>query len=195
MDLVNVAHLHLLLNHFPTIGTVVGIGLILLAFVRRNDHLLRASLEVFFAIALLTLPVYLGGVAALTVVQGRSGFSEGAATAHQNAALLAFFLMEITGAVAWFGLWQGRRNSRPGRSTVGTVVLLSVLTLVLMGRAANMGGEISHPEIRISEDAAPVEEPSPSRPGGSAPSRSPGPWRPTPGCGRRPRACTSSGSA
>jgi uncharacterized membrane protein len=158
MDLVNVAHLHLLLNHFPTIGTVVGIGLILLAFVRRNDHLLRASLEVFFAIALLTLPVYLSGVAAQTVVEGRTGVSMPAITAHQDAALLAFMLMEITGAVAWLGLWQSRRNSRPGRSTLATVVLLSVVTLVLMGRAATIGGEISHAEIRISEDAAPLED-------------------------------------
>ncbi|HEY6360575.1 MAG TPA: hypothetical protein VIX63_05700 [Vicinamibacterales bacterium] len=158
MDLVNVAHLHLLLNHFPTIGTVVGLGLLLLAFARRNDHLVRASLEVFFLIALLTLPAYLTGVAAQTVVQGRAGVSDAAITAHQNAALLAFLLMEVTGALAWFGLWQSRRNSRPGRSTLGTVLLLSVVTVVLMGRAATYGGEISHPEIRISADAPPVED-------------------------------------
>jgi uncharacterized membrane protein len=158
MNLVNVAHLHLLLNHFPTIGTVVGLGLLLLAFVRRNDHLLRASLEVFFLIALVTLPTYLTGVAAQAAVQDRDGVSVAAITAHQDAALLAFLLMAATGAVAWFGLWQGRRNTRAGRSTVATVLLLSVLTLVLMGRAATVGGEISHPEIRASEEAAPVDD-------------------------------------
>ena len=32
----DLAHLHLLLNHVPTVGTILGLGLLLLAFVRRN---------------------------------------------------------------------------------------------------------------------------------------------------------------
>jgi hypothetical protein len=35
---INLAHLHLLLNHIPTVGTVVALGLLLLAFARRNEH-------------------------------------------------------------------------------------------------------------------------------------------------------------
>ena len=60
---INIPHLHLLLNHVPTVGTVVGLGLLLLAMARRNDHLVHSSLEVLFAVALVTLPVYLTGVA------------------------------------------------------------------------------------------------------------------------------------
>ena len=36
---VNLTHLHLLLNHVPTVGSVVALGLLLLAFVRRDEHL------------------------------------------------------------------------------------------------------------------------------------------------------------
>ena len=57
------AHLHLLINHFPTVGTILGIGLFLLSFVRKNDHLRKVSLEVFFLIALVTIPVYMTGQA------------------------------------------------------------------------------------------------------------------------------------
>ena len=39
-------HLHLLLNHVPTVGAVAALGLLLLSFVRRNEHLARAGLEV-----------------------------------------------------------------------------------------------------------------------------------------------------
>ena len=58
MPFMNLTHLHLLLNHVPTVGTVIGVGLFLLALVRRNEHLKHASLEVFYLIALATLPVY-----------------------------------------------------------------------------------------------------------------------------------------
>lgn len=152
-ELVNVAHLHLLLNHVPTIGTVVGVGLFLLALLRRNDHLKHASLEVFFVIALLTLPAYLTGVAAEMAIEGRPGVSEAAIDAHHDRALLAFLFMEITGFVAWLGLWQFRRLARPAAWTQWAVLLLSVVTLALVTNAANAGGEIRHPEIRLDENA------------------------------------------
>jgi len=53
---MNLAHIHLLLNHFPTIGTIIGIGLFLVGLAAKSDDLKRASLVVFLGIALLTLP-------------------------------------------------------------------------------------------------------------------------------------------
>ena len=61
---MTLAHLHLVMNHVPTVGSVAALGLLLLGFVRRNDHLKHVGLEVLFVIALLTLPVYVSGVAA-----------------------------------------------------------------------------------------------------------------------------------
>jgi hypothetical protein len=151
---ITIPHLHLLLNHVPTVGTVVGVGLLLLALVRRNDHLVHSSLEVLFAVAMLTLPVYLTGVAAEEAVQGLTGVAGEAIKTHESAALLAFIWMQVTGLVAWLGLWQSRRNSRASRGTVASVLLLSVLTLVLMARAASIGGEIRHPEIAANALAA-----------------------------------------
>ena len=146
-ELVNVAHLHLLLNHFPVIGTVVAFGLFLLSLVRRNDSLTRVSYEVLFVIALLTLPVYMSGTAAQAALLGQAGVSEPAMTAHQDAALLAFTIMEITGAIAWLGLWQFRRMPRPAAWVSPAILLLTTVTIVLMTSAANVGAEIRHPEI------------------------------------------------
>ena len=151
---INIPHLHLLMNHVPTVGTVVGLGLLLLALVRRNDHLTRASLEVFFVIALLTLPVYLTGVAAEEAIEGMDGVSGGAIETHEAAALLAFVWMQITGLAAWLALWQSRRVARPPKASVGAVLVLSLLTVTLMGRAATIGGQIRHPEIVVGGEAA-----------------------------------------
>lgn len=157
---LTIPHLHLLLNHVPTVGTVAGLGLLLLALVRRSDHLLRASLEVLFVIALVTLPVYLTGVAAGDAIQALDGVSPMAIETHETAALLAFVWMQVTGLVAWLALWQSRRLPRPPRASVGAVLLLSVLTVALMGRAATIGGEIRHPEILANPEAATVDAPS-----------------------------------
>jgi hypothetical protein len=147
---VNLAHLHLLLNHVPTIGTVAALCLLVLAFTRRNEHLKHAGLEVLFAIAVVTVPVYMTGVAAHRELRGVAGLSDSTIRAHQDAALWALAVMEFAGFAAWLALWQIRRRGRAARGMLPAVMVLLVLSLAIMARAANIGGEIQHPEIGAS---------------------------------------------
>lgn len=144
---MNLVHLHLLLNHVPTVGTIVALGLLLLAFAKKSDDLTRGSLALFFAIALVSLPTYMSGYAAEDVVKQRPGVNLELVAQHQSAAFLALVFMEATGVVAWFGLWQARKPTGRSKWTAPFVLLLAVLTIVLMAGAANIGGEITHPEI------------------------------------------------
>ena len=72
---MNLAHLHLVINHVPTIGSVAALGVLLLGYVRRNDHLKHVGLEVLFIVALLTLPVYVTGAASYFEIRARPGVS------------------------------------------------------------------------------------------------------------------------
>jgi uncharacterized membrane protein len=150
---VNLEHLHLLLNHVPTVGSVVALGLLLLALVRRAEPLKHAGLEVLFVIAVLTLPVYVSGVAAHLKLRDRPELSDTAMRVHQDAALAGFAVTEFAGFVAWIALWQSRRRGRASRGLVPAVTLLSIVALALMARAATLGGEIRHPEIRTGPSA------------------------------------------
>jgi len=143
----DLAHVHLLINHFPTIGMILGLGLLLLSFVRKNDHLKKVSLEVLFLIALATLPVYVSGQAAAETLKGQAGVSAEAVVAHNDAALASFIMMEITGFFAWLVLWRMRRIGWPTKGLTYTVLVLAVMTVAAVARAANIGGDIRHPEI------------------------------------------------
>ena len=70
---MNLAHVHLLLNHFPVIGTIIGLGLFLVSLFGKSDDLKRASLVIFLGIALLTIPTYLSGNGCPARDQGSSG--------------------------------------------------------------------------------------------------------------------------
>ena len=160
---MNVAHLHLVMNHVPTVGSVVALGLLLLSFVRRNEHLRHVGLELLFVIALVTLPVYVTGVAGQYELRDRPDVSADAMSSHHDAALIGFTVMEFAGFAAWVALWQSRRRGpstalgagRPGRGLVSAVTVLLIVALAIMGRAANLGGEIRHPEIRAAAALAP----------------------------------------
>ncbi len=150
---MNYAELHLLLNHFPIIGTIVGLGLFLVSFVGKNDDLRRGSYIVFVAIALISIPTFLSGFGAQLMIKG-PGVSDALLQRHQGAALLSLWFMEATGALALAGLWQSQRISHPARWNVSAVLLFSLLTTGLMARTGSTGGDIRHPEDRPSQAAA-----------------------------------------
>ena len=145
---MNLTHVHLLLNHFPTIGMIVGLGLFIVAIMTRSDHLKSASLVTFFGIALLSIPTFASGTAAALALSKNPEVSKPMVDAHETAAFEALGVMELTGALAWLGLWQRRRLSRFPNATLSVVLLLALVSFGLMGRAASIGGDIRHAEIR-----------------------------------------------
>jgi uncharacterized membrane protein len=149
---VNLAHLHLLLNHFPTVGLGIALGLLLAALLKKSEDLKQASFVAFFLLGLVAIPVYLTGSAAQVVLEDQPNVSQQVMAAHKDAALLALILMEITGLVAWIALWRFRRWHQTA------VLVLAIVTFGLMARAANIGGHIRHPEIRAAATAEPVPE-------------------------------------
>ena len=157
---MNFAHLHLIMNHVPTIGSVAALGLLFLGYARRNDHLKHVGLELLFVIAVLTLPVYVSGVAAHQELRQMklASVSDDAIRVHQDAAIIGFTLIQFAGFVAWTALWQWKRHGRAARGMVPACTGLLLLSLAVMGWVANLGGEIRHPEI-LAGAAAPDGNP------------------------------------
>jgi hypothetical protein len=149
MDLIPTSgpHLHILLNHFPSIGTVIALGLFLTSYRLKSDDLRRSSLVLFLLLGLLSIPTYISGAAAKWAIQRNAGISVDVISAHQDAALLAFTFLGITGCLAWLALWQERRFSRTPDWNLIAVLGVAIVSLILMTRTGNIGGHINHPEL------------------------------------------------
>jgi len=158
---MDLTHIHLLLNHFPTIGYLIGGGLFILALITKSDDLKRASLVVLLGIALLAIPTYMSGNGAQDGIKGLPGVSKSLIEAHESAALVAIGFMLFTGAFAWLALWQFRRLRRVPNWNLAVILVLTVASFGLMARASNLGGEIRHEEIRaVQGKGAPVAPPA-----------------------------------
>jgi uncharacterized membrane protein len=159
---LNLAHLHLILNHLPTIGFGIGLGLYLFAYFGKNDPLRKASLVLLFLIAVMAIPTYVSGNAAESTLCPEKmcppDVSLSTIRAHEDAALIAFVLMEATGFFAWLVLWQLRRKPHVAPWNWVAVLVLGLAAFGLMALAANVGGEIRHPEIRVTPVGAPEYE-------------------------------------
>jgi uncharacterized membrane protein len=155
---MNWAHLHLLLNHVPVLGTIFGLALLGYGIANRSDALQKAAFGVFVAAALLALPVYFTGEPAEQVVEHAAGVSTGAIDAHEDSAMISVIAIALLGAVALGGLWVARRGRPLSAKVTGAVVVVALATAVLMARTANLGGQIHHPEIRAGAQGPATEQ-------------------------------------
>jgi hypothetical protein len=150
---MNVVHIHLLLNHIPVIGTLLGIALIVWAIPRRNTEIAKTALGLFVVLAPIALVVYLTGEPVEHLVERLPGVTEGAIEAHEEAATLAMIALGGLGVVALWALIYFRRRVLPNALLL-IVLAYSLGVGGLMAWTANLGGQIRHTEIRAGAPSA-----------------------------------------
>ncbi len=154
--MMNAAHLHLVLNHFPIIGSAIAIFVLLIGILKKSDDVKKVSVLILILTALVTIPVYLTGEKAQAKVEGNyEDVDEEFIDAHEDFALYSFIAMDIAGALALVAVFLYRKPKTLPNSFA--YFLLAVLLIVngMMAYTANLGGKIHHPEIR--EDKMPWE--------------------------------------
>lgn len=154
---MNVVHLHLLLNHFPIIGAVLGVLILAVAVLRRSDDIGKLALWLFALIGATSIVVFLTGEPAEDLVERLPGFSKAITEQHEEVALVATIAMGALGAFALILLVAFRK--RPLASWTGPITLVLALGATgLMGYAANLGGQVRHTEIRAGGVASSTGE-------------------------------------
>lgn len=144
------AHLHLLLNHFPILGSLFGLCLLIYGLLRNNRSLENAGLGTLVIIALITIPAFLTGEGAEDAVEGLPGVTETLMERHEEMAETALWVMIATGIAALAALIISflRQNRIVFLKLV--VALMAAATFGTMALTGNYGGEIRHTEIRSS---------------------------------------------
>jgi len=154
---MNLAHIHIVLNHIPSLGSMAGLLLLAAAVYTKNDALKKFSFMVLVMIALAVLPTYITGAEAQRAVRSQPAVSRAMIQVHQNAAMVTIVMMTIAGTFAWFGLWEFRRYSRATSLTTTGTLLTTAASVGAILYTAGLGGKISHPEIRDGLDAGVTE--------------------------------------
>ena len=150
---MNWAHVHLLINHFPVIGVLGAILLLVYSLVRKSEEVTMVSFGLFVLIALITIAVFFTGEAAEEVVKNLPGVTETYIGRHEEMAEPALVLIEALGVMALVGLFLLRRSGSIPRWVVGIVLVLSLVSATISSLTANLGGQIRHTEIRNDPDA------------------------------------------
>ena len=148
-------HLHLALNHLPVVGILFIFGLLVLGICRGSEELKRLSLQLSVCLFVVGMVVkFTGEQSAESLFVKPTAEMKALLVAHENGADQAVTGGFLLFLVAGVGLYRSRKSRIvPAWATIGCTVL-AFLTLLLLARTANLGGQIAHPEIREVDEAA-----------------------------------------
>ncbi|MBL7923182.1 MAG: hypothetical protein JNL88_03190 [Bacteroidia bacterium] len=146
---MDLTHLHLLLNHFPIIGTLIGTGLMAYALFKKEANLQRAVLVLWVLMTLITPVVMSTGEEAEETVENIAGVSENAMEEHEEAAEIALWLMIGLGVLSLAAIVLHKMNSNIHKLTLVAFVF-SLLVFASMARTGYLGGLIRHTELNAA---------------------------------------------
>ena len=146
-------HVHLMINHFPVILTVVGTAVLLLAFLRpRRGIWLHAAATLTLA-GLSAYPTFFSGDEAADVMKHKWYVVPDMIQAHDNAASITVWVLLVMGGFAAYAWW---RMTRASTTTLPPKWLRLVVLLLALGGTgavaytAYLGGRIVYDSPKLA---------------------------------------------
>lgn len=166
-------NVHLYINHFPVILSVVGLGVAILALLFRRRGLWLYAMGTLVLAGAVVYPVRFSGDQADHALRDPWYIKQGAIEAHDDASLYALICLLLVGAVSAYGLWRAWK--RPQEEIPGwvraAVLIGAIFGFSIVARVAYLGGKIIHEAPILSLPNPPANLPL----GIAAPPQSGGP--------------------
>jgi len=149
---MDATHFHLVLSHFPIVGTFVGMGILAYGQFFKNIEIQKVALATFILMAILTIPIFLTGEEAEETVEHVAGISEQLIENHEELAEKSVWLMGFLGVLSLLNLFTIIKKYSFAKSITIVSVITSVLTFGFFAQVGNLGGQIRHSEIRTESN-------------------------------------------
>ncbi len=153
---MNGAHIHLLLNHVPILGSIFALCLLLYGIFNKSEDVIKAALLTMVVATLIAIPAFLSGEEAEHLVEPIMGINENAMEEHEDMAEIAFWSMVMSGAVALGTLVAIRSSKIVSMPLIWVNMVMLAVVVFLMARTGLSGGEIRHTEINITASPSPA---------------------------------------
>ena len=145
---MNDAHYHLLVNHFPIIGVIFGLGILVFGFAFKNNIIKNVAYVVFIVAAVFAAISMATGDGAEEAVENMPNIGHHIIHEHEEMAEKLALVLYVLGVVSLLGLYTTIKNHGKARLVSFLALVLSLLAVFLGKQTGTSGGEIRHTEIR-----------------------------------------------
>lgn len=147
---MNDAHLHMVVNHFPIIGTILGLGILIGGLVFKNNSIKNTAYSLFIVSALFALASMNTGEGAEEIAEKLPSVTDQIIHEHEEAAEKLAVVLYFLGAISIVGLYLNIKKNAKANIVSFLAVTIAAVGVFLAQQTGTTGGEIRHTEIRAN---------------------------------------------
>ncbi len=155
---MNDAHLHLVVNHFPIIGTILGLGILIAGMILKNNSVKNTAYSLFIIAAVFAAFSMGTGEGAEEAVEKMPTVGKQIIHEHEEMAEKLAVILYVLGVVSIGGIYLNIKNHAKAKLVSYVALILAIGAVFLAKETGTTGGEVRHTEIRANAVPAGAEQ-------------------------------------
>ena len=147
---MNDAHLHLVVNHFPIIGAILGLGILITGIVLKNNSVKNTAYSLFIVAAIFAALSMGTGEGAEEMVEDMPSIGKHIIHEHEEIAEKLAIVLYLLGLISIVGIFTNMKNKPKANLVSYLAVTIGAVAVFLALQTGTTGGEIRHTEIRTN---------------------------------------------
>jgi len=145
---MNDAHLHMVVNHFPIIGTIFGLGILITGIVMKNTVIKNVAYVLFIICAIFGLVSMSTGEGAEEIAENLPSVTDHIIHEHEEMAEKLALVLYVLGGISILGLYMNIKKHSKANLISYLAFIIALVGVFLGKQTGTTGGEIRHTEIR-----------------------------------------------
>lgn len=147
---MNDAHLHLVVNHFPIIGTILGLGILITGIILKNNTVKSTAYFLFIVAAIFAAFSMGTGEGAEELVEDMPSVGKQIIHEHEEMAEKLAIILYILGTISLAGLFLNYKKRAKAQLVSFVALIVAIVGVFFAQQTGTTGGEIRHTEIRAN---------------------------------------------
>lgn len=153
---MNDAHLHMVVNHFPIIGTIFGLGILIAGLILKNTATKNVAYVLFIVAAIFAAFSMGTGEGAEEIAEKLPDVTDQIIHEHEEMAEKFALVLYALGATSLVGLFLNFVKNSNEKFVSYMAIVIAAVAVFLAQQTGTTGGEIRHTEIRTNATTADV---------------------------------------
>ena len=155
---MNDAHLHMVVNHFPIIGTIFGLGILIAGIFMKNTVIKNVAYILFVVAAIFAAVSMTTGEGAEEIAENLPSVTDQIIHEHEEMAEKLALVLYALGVISLLGLYLNFKNNTKAAAVSYIALVVAVIGVFLGKQTGTTGGEVRHTEIRATATATAVDQ-------------------------------------
>lgn len=147
---MNDAYVHMVVNHFPIIGAIFGLGILITGIVMRNNVVKNVAYVLFCISAIFGFASMFTGEGAEEIAENLPSVTDQIIHEHEEMAEKLALVLYVLAGISLLGLYLNFKKHAKA-NLVSYFAFVVALVAVFFGKqTGTTGGEVRHTEIRAN---------------------------------------------